>query len=253
MIRRGTVRADGKIFWSYRKTQTRTGEIWVTKEAFEKYTLGRTHYNKKKMLNYKKNQQNLPPEERNYLGKYNPEKGLYFIRVNGSGSPKYGTLEDVAAFKKTRRQQQRNAYSQNKLQNPAPTVCLGDKHPSNPELVVVEIRGHKIKYGPLQKLKNRREKIRQTGIEYRKIKGQELVAKAREIRHQKQQYLRENPHLKYNRGDINPLTGWRFWGYSALGNEIWLHPDDFSVRKEVFNKKSLERYYAKKHQKKQTE
>ena len=245
MIRQGTVRADGKLFWAYRNTKNRTGEVWVTKETFAKYVEKRREYARKRMMAYKKNQENLPIEERNYLGKFNPENGLYFIRVSGSGTPKYGTIEDVATFKAKRREEQRNAYMQNKIKNPTPNVCLGDKHPTTPDLFLVEIRGHKIKYGPLQKLLDRREKIRQSGIKLRKTEGKRIVEKARKIRQQLYQHLKENPHLRFRRGDISPLTGWKFWGYSTLGNEIWLHPDDFAVRRAEFNRKGMERYHAK--------
>jgi hypothetical protein len=245
MIRRGTVREDGKVFWAYRKTKTRTGEIWVSRDTFLKYEASRIKYSQSKMMAYKKSQESLPPDERNYLGKYNPENGLYFIRVYASGTPRYGTLEDLQNYKLKRRRQQRDCYKLNKTKIPASSVCLGDKHPNDPNLVVVEIRGHKVKYGPMQKLEKRRENIRLSGIEYRKIKGKKIVEKSREIRQKKLQFLRENPHLKYSRGDLNPLTGWKFWGYSALGNEIWLHPDDFVVRRAEFNKKRLEHYYAK--------
>ncbi len=244
-IRRGTVREDGRVFWAYRVRKGKRYEAWVTKESFAKFEATRKKYSQSGVKKYKEEQEKLPPEQRNYLGKYNPENGLYFIRIYMNGTPRYGTLEDVQNFKIKRKQQQKSNYYKSKAEIPPPSVCLGDPHPTDPNLVVVTIRGHNVKYGPIEKLQKRRERIRQAGIIYRKSKGNELVKKYKEIRHQKLKKIKENPELKFRRGDVNPITNWKFWGYSALGNEVWLHPDEFVTRRTEFNRKRLEAYYKK--------
>lgn len=248
MLRRGAERSDGKIFWAYRKgKKEKRYEIWVTKEKYEKNNLLRLQKYRLCIQKYKESQLKLPVEDRNSFGKFNSQVGLYFIRLSSKGEPKFGTLEDVYQYKIKKRKQQRNCYAKIRSRIPLPSVCLGDQHPSDPNLFVIEIRNHQVKYGPFEKLKARREKLKQQSREYRQKKGAELIEKYRDIRQSKQKERRENTHLKFRRGDINPITEFRFWGYSSLGNEIWLPYEEFMQRKTEYNKKRLEYYHKKKH------
>lgn len=246
MIKRGTVRADKKIFWAYKISKAKKYETWLSKEKFAHYENNRKKYSSTKLKKYREEQAKLDPEDRNSLGKYNPENGLYYIRMNSNGKPRYGTLEQVEKFRLTRKTYQKKRYEKFLKTIPLPNVCLGDKHPTDPNLIVIEIRNNRIKYGAPEVLEKRRARIKLCGELYRKQKGKEIVQKAREIRYAKMQYLRENPSLRFRRGDTNPLTGWKFWGYSSLGNEVWLHPEEFAVRRDIFNRKRLEHYYKKK-------
>lgn len=247
MLRRGVVRGDGKIFWAYRTGRNKKRyEIWVTKQKFDNYESARLQKYHLCMKKYKESQAELPVDERNSFGKYNSQTGLYFIRLSSKGAPIFGTLEELQTFKIQKRQQQKNWYAKIRSCTPLPTVCLGDQHPSDPNLFVVEIRNHKVKYGTLQKLQDRRNKLKKLSREYRQKKGSELTKKYREIRQVKQKERKENPHLKFRRGDINPITNHRFWGYSTLGNEIWLSNEEFIPRRIEYNKKRLEYYHAKK-------
>ncbi len=247
MFRKGFVRDDGKIFWSYKSSKNKKKyQVWLTKEKFDQYESARITSYKRRIEKYKKNQEKLPIEQRNFKGKYNPETGLYFICLHASGTPKFGTLAELEAYKLKRREQQRIAYEKRKSKIPPPNVCLGDKHPSIPDLVVVEIKNHKVKYGPVEKLQKRRERIKLLSTIYRQKKGKEIVEKYKQIRHEKQKQRKENPHLKFSRGDVNPLTKWKFWTYSALGNEVWLPPEEFDKKRAAHNKKVIAAYHAKK-------
>lgn len=245
MVRRGTVREDGKVFWAYKLRKNKKYEQWITREKFEQYDGVRIKRYKLLKEKYQESQDKLPPDQRNFLGRCDPETGLYFIRLQTNGKPKFGTLEELENYKKNRRRLQRECYAKIKSITPPPSVCLGDKHPTDPNLVVVEIRSHKVKYGPIEKLQKRREKIKQSSVIYRQLNGKKIVDKYREIRQKKLQERKKNLNLKFRRGDIDPITKWKFWGYSALGNEIWIHPDEFVERRTVFNKKRLDHYYAK--------
>jgi len=41
MIKRGTVRADKKIFWAYKISKGKKYEIWLSKEKFSQYETNR--------------------------------------------------------------------------------------------------------------------------------------------------------------------------------------------------------------------
>ena len=128
MIRRGTVREDGKLFWAYKVSKGKKYEIWLSKEKYDSYEKTRKKYYSAKLEKYRDDQSKLDPKDRNTFGKYNPENGLYFIRLNSNSIPQYGTLEEVEKFRSKRRAHQKANYDKMIEKTPLPTVCLGDKH-----------------------------------------------------------------------------------------------------------------------------
>jgi len=240
MLKRGTTREDGKIFYAYRKRKNKpTKEIWLTKEQFEKWETTRKKYRDNGLNAYKKEQMKLPKEERNVLGKYNPENGLYFIQIFCNAKIRYGTWEEVQEFRERRKRNQRIASKRRKTETPLPTVCVGDKHPTDENLIVIKIRYNKVFYGPPEKLEHRKQ---QQKIWHKKhCEKFNKVEQYKKIRQEKLKFLNENPHLKFKRGDVNPVTSQRFWGYTTLGNENWLTIENFEKKKERERQKGKRR------------
>jgi hypothetical protein len=54
-LKKGHIREDGMVFWSYTK-RNKSGERWVSKDQFEKY---QDHYRKYDLIRYQKNKENF--------------------------------------------------------------------------------------------------------------------------------------------------------------------------------------------------
>ncbi len=103
---RGYVREDGMVY--LRKKEGK--EIWGTKERFEKMEKNRLEYMEKKRLEYNQ----IPVEKRIKIGTYNPETGLYFIRIGGNLAPIWGTKEKLEQYKNMKKTMAKN-YKMAKL------------------------------------------------------------------------------------------------------------------------------------------
>jgi len=230
MIRRGTVREDGRIFWCYkvRKNKKRY-ECWLTPEQFKEWDAKRIQYAKRKRAEYNAQQKALPPEERNYIGKYDPATGLYFLQIMTNGKPQYGTFEKLQEFKEKALKRSKNYSKKCKAQLPLPNVCVGDDHPTDKNLVVVKIWNRRIYYGTRESLQAKREKQRERERIYRQ---KESISERRRImRNEVFEHLKKNPHLRMKRGYQNPITKELFWCYNSFGKEMWLRPDEFVRRR----------------------
>jgi hypothetical protein len=237
MINRGTVRADGKVFWAYKSRNGKKFECWVTPEQLKKWDEGRRRYVQAKRAEYLDQQSKLPPEERNHFGKYNPENGLYFIKVGTNGKPMWGNLEKLQKYKKALIDNDAK-YRKNLKDNlPPPSVCVGDKHPTDNNLYVIRIWSNKVYYGTLEKLNSRRQKSVESGRLYSAKNREAIRTRALNKRKKLREFLAENPHLKFSRGDVDPITNQFFWGYSCIGKEVWLDQETFKNRRNTHNEK----------------
>lgn len=94
MPKRGTVREDGKIFIKMIKGK----EFWGSQEQWDNNEKWRKEYMEKQRNHYR-------TVERKYkIGEYNPENGLYFMRLCGNYKPIWATFEQVEAYKAQRKE-----------------------------------------------------------------------------------------------------------------------------------------------------
>jgi hypothetical protein len=60
----------------------------------------------------------------------------------------------------------------------------------------------------------------------------EKVAESQRLaRKRLQEFLKQNPHMRRSRGDVDPMTGLIFFVYGSRGKEIWLTKEEFEFRK----------------------
>jgi hypothetical protein len=244
-IKRKTVREDGKIFWAYKHKNGTKKEVWLSPKVFERWDQVRKNYVNKKYKKYLEQQNELPDEERNYRGKCDPQTGLYFIRVSTCGKPVFGSKEELEKYiNQNKKSKSRYYYRCAKL--PAPTFCVGDPHPQTPNLFVKRIFGHKIYWGTKKEADNNIENRNNSYKKYKNKNKDSIKDRNKQARNIVMENLKNNPHLKRRRSDIDPILGRFFWGYSCRGKEVWLRKDAFERRhKNTKVKRNLNRIKKK--------
>lgn len=231
-IRRGTVSEDGKVFWAYSKNK----EIWISKEQYERRENSRREYVRKCREQYYKRQLAKHEVFRNFIGKYDSSKNMYFIRISSSGKEVWGSKEQLENFRKMHNKCRTRMYQKLKLQHPITGLKIGDRNPQNPNEYVIFFIGNKPYFGNAEHFK-RRQKSR--AITYRKRNS-----KYREMRKKKLQSLT----ARIRRGTVDPKTGLIFKHYTACGNEMWVTKENYMamIEKEKIRKARLQaRKYIK--------
>lgn len=216
MPKRRTVRSDGKI---YDRIDGDGKEIWLTPEQFEKREKTRKEYVNKCILSYKRRQQRKPAEERNFLGKYDPSRNLYFRGITSSGKEIWVTKQRLEEYRQKCNERRKN-YNERCKQLPKIEGKIGDPHPSIPGLFIIFRAGNKLFYGDEVRLAavrtSRARSYVKRNIKYRK-KRKELLAGLQN---------------KLSRGHQHPYDDLLFYEYNSHGREVWLPPDEFNKRRE---------------------
>jgi len=205
-IKRGTAREDGKVFWGYRKEK----ELWVAKEQYEKWENTRKEYVRRCRQNYHERQKAKHIVDRNYVGKYDSSKNLYFIRISTAGKEIWGTKYQLELFRKRHTLYRRNMYKKLREQHPDTGLKIGDRNPDNPNEYVVFFIGKKPYFGTKQHLK---EKQQSRAISYRKRQQKYKLKRDAKLK---------SIEKRIKRGTENPETGLVFYYYSQNGNERWI-------------------------------
>lgn len=205
-IKRGTIREDGKLFWSYKKNK----ELWISKDQYEKRENTRRQYVIKCRQRYYQRQNAKHLVERNFIGKYNFSKNLYFIKVSTSGKEVWGTKEQLDQFRKMHTKCRLRMYYRLKNQYPPTGLKVGDKNPNNPKEYVVFFLGNKPYFGNKSRLKRVKEG---RAITYRKRNEKYKI-----LRKQKLKSIEK----RIKRGTINSETGLVFLYYAQNGKERWV-------------------------------
>lgn len=236
-IRRNTPRADGKVFWAYKYRKGEKIEVWITPEQFERREVTRRKYAKKQAQKCLENKIRLPKEERNHIGQYNPETGLYFIRYDDKGLPVWRVKEFLDKLR-ARNKISRKIYSQKGKLLPLPNVCVGDPHPETSGLYVKCIRNRRIFYGTMEEVEELKSRLSKTYKKYKQKNKQEIKLKNASRRKEIMKSL--NSELKRKRGDIDPMAQKIFWGYNGRGDEVWFKKEIFVIKRNCFIKKRRE-------------
>lgn len=217
--REGETREDGRVFWRRHKKK---GDIWLTKESYERRVKTRNEYRRKCYEEYKRGQMAMDPMDRNYLGKYDFSRNKYFMGVSASGKPVWVTKEKLERFKeRTAKSKARFVEKQRAL--PATKGSIGDPHPTDPGLFVILRVGNRLYYGDALRLEKKREALKRAGInrdvKYRSIR-RDLLSKMQK---------------RIKRGEVDEATGKVFWEYNQRCVPVWLDPEEFRVRHEKSN------------------
>jgi hypothetical protein len=205
-IKRGTIREDGKYFWGYKKEK----EIWLTKEQYEKWDDTRKDYVRRCRNRYYERQAAKHIIDRNYIGKYDSSKNLYFLKISTAGKEIWGTKHQLEAFSKQHTIYRRRMYYKLLEQHPVTGLKIGDKNPDNPNEYVVFFIGNKPYFGSKHHLKERQKS---RAISYRK--------RTQKYKLQREAKLR-SIEKRIKRGTENPETGLVFYCYAQNGNERWI-------------------------------
>jgi len=213
-IKRGTVREDGKVFWVYRKGK----EVWTTKEQYDKRENTRKAYVRMCQQEYKKLQVKKLSHERNYVGKYDYSRNLYFMSISTSGKEVWGTKFQLEKYRKRLNDRRKDMSERlKKLQN---DLKFGDPNPNNPQEFVCFFIGKKPYFGSAKKLEERKKS---RAISYRKL---DMFYKT------KRMMVLQALNKRLRRGAINQENGLIFWEYSESGKEIWFVKEIFDERQE---------------------
>jgi hypothetical protein len=235
-FKKGDIREDGRLFWKYDGKVCLGRPIWLTPESFAKMENSVKSRNKRHLERYKEEQSKLPPEERNYRGKFIPETGLYFAYVSTSGKAVYKTAEEYKAWIFKLRKTCRNYHSRCK-KLPPPSCVVGDRHPTNPNLYVRRIYGHKVFYGTYEEAQRCIKAAQERNIKHKLKNRIKIKERCNELRNERLKHTIDNPELRRKRGDIDPVLGRVFWEYSHCGFERW-------VSKEKYDEKIAKRRIA---------
>jgi hypothetical protein len=213
-IKRGTVREDGKVFWVYRKGK----EVWATKEQYDKRENTRKAYVRMCQQEYRKSQAKKLLHERNYLGKYDCSRNLYFISISTAGKEVWGTKFQLEKYRK--RLNDRRKDMTEKLKKLQTNLKFGDPNPNNSEEFVCYFIGKKPYFGSVKKLEERKKS---RAISYRKL---DMFYRT------KRMMAMQALSKRLRRGAVNQETGLLFWEYNEAGKEKWFSEEEFKVRQE---------------------
>jgi hypothetical protein len=219
---RKTRRADGKVFWGMKSKK----EIWITEEQFEKWDSTQKEYARKRAKQW---QDKLPKEKRFKRGFLDEKTGLYFYEYSGIGKPVWVTKEEFDRRKEKARIG-RLAYYYRLKNLPLPTYAPGDRHPEDPNLVVVRLYANRICWGTEELYKKQLESRSKSYKKYRENKGLFRKESAKQKKQKIFEFYKQNPNLKRSRGDKDFILNRIFWGYSTWGTEIWLSPEKFDQK-----------------------
>ena len=231
MHKRGDVRADGKVFLGYARGRSKTYERWVEPHKLVELKQKQKAYRQSRYEAYKRS---VEGRGRPAVGQLDPVTGLYFLTVSSTGKEMWGDKEALEEMRRRMSLRCRRHAKRKYEAAPLPTVCVGDRHPSRDGLYVIKVSKVQIKYGTAEELRLSREATREKSRRYRAKNRQRFLDKYRE----RKDFLDRNPHLKRSRGDIDPITGKLFWGYSSTCIERWVTREQF----EELRTRTRERY-----------
>jgi len=214
---RGTVREDGMVFWSFAKGK----EVWITKKQYKKREESRKEYVKKCREAYLSRQLAKHPIDRNYIGKYDFSKNLYFLRMSSSGKEVWGSKEQLDAFRKKHTKYRIRMYARLKTQHPKTGLKVGDQNPDNPNQYVIFFIGNKPYFGTKSQLIQRKKSRR---VSYNKRNEKYAIARQKKLQSLQQ---------RIKRGTPDPKTGLVFYMYAQNGKERWITPERYQQVLEI--------------------
>lgn len=202
-LKKGDKRSDGKIFWRYQNGQ----EVWITARKYKRYSIKVEKY----YIAAREAGENVSTFPLHYQ---HPDTGLYFAGIY-CGKRRWITYEQMLKDKCVHKLARRK-YVEKQKALPPTTLKVGDRHPEDDRLYVIDKRYNQVKYGTLKQLQDRQQQQRD---------GQRRRAAKDRILKKKRLQAAE---VIYKRGmDKNGLI---FWSYSNSGREIWLQPDVYKQK-----------------------
>lgn len=225
-LKQGSVRSDGKVFYKNCKYK---GEIWLTKEQFDRRIESAKAYKRKCAEYYYKMRDARPESERPYLGKYDFARNRYFIKIGSSGKEVWGTAEQLQKHK-AKMNECRKRFLERSRTGAAHVFKLGDPHPSEPGKFLLYYHGDRPYFGDKAALERRIKSMQQSGTK--------RYYKSKKIRAER---LRDIERIR--RGTLR--DGLVFWEYDRLGKERWINQETYDrliakerVRRERSRKRS---------------
>jgi len=211
-MKEGFVREDGKVFW---KSCKEKGDIWLTPEQYQKWCDTRKRYRQRCAQEYYKRREKQNPMDRNYFGKYDFARNLYFVGISSAGKEVWVNKDRLEKILERKKRYKKN-YIKKLQEAPKNNLKFGDQHPDDPNLYVYLIVGNKPFFGTKEKLEERKKALRKSGI-LRDIK----------YKHKRKDILQKLGDNRIHRGAYDLTTGLVFWEYTQTGNEKWLPVDQF--------------------------
>ena len=225
MPKEGFVREDGKVYWRKRGER----EVWLTPEKYKQYCETRKEHCRISIREYRRRQMELPSDQRNYVGKYDPERNKFFYGISSSGKPIWYDPERYAQLAQVRKKYRRK-YKEKVNALPSSNLKIGDRNPNNPEQYVTHFVGKMPRFGSI-------EQLQKANAERKRV-----YAKMRDKYKAIRRIALENLPNKRKRGDIDSVNGKIFWEYDRLAREVWLEPHTYeTLRQQKSNQKKMAR------------
>jgi len=222
-MKRGTVREDGMIYFRLKKGK----EEWLTKERYKEEIAKEKKYRLKcRQMYYAMRKEVFS------FGQYDEKRNLYYIGISSSGKPIWRNKKFLER-RIARNVISKKRYYQKCCMMPATDFKLGDPHPENPNLFVILKLGNRITWGDAKRLAEYKEKRR-------------IWELKRDFRNKRKKAKRLEGVEKIIKGTKRPDKNLIFWKYTDTGNEVWLEPETFAVKREHRN---LKRRLARKRKK----
>lgn len=219
-LKRGTKRADGKIFFAYSSGR----EMWYDEATYYKKLSVLHAYEEKAKREFQKKKHPI-------LWQFDPHKKLYYAGRTGA-KEKWVTEEECYTLKKKKERNHKTFRTKTKATS-SNKFKVGDRHPNDNNLFYACANNHR----PCWKTKTELDIY----LKARRASSTKCTIRNR-IR--KQNILKKFKSIIKRGAEQNNLI---FWDYTSLGKEIWLTPEEFK-RRRMNNIEKTRRYRIKKKQ-----
>lgn len=212
----GTVREDGRMYYGRKYGK----EVWLTPEGYRRRVENRTRY-QRECRQYALNRQYRKNEmDRNYYGKYDFARNLYYIGLTSAGKEVWGTKEQLEHDRLIHLSAASDYRKRCREQFPPTSLKFGSPHPTEPGLFCVRKTGNKLFWGDKDEYERR--------LELATISRRKQQIKRENQRREKIRSLGEN---RLRRGAVRG-DGKIFYRYERDGSECWMTPERFAELKE---------------------
>lgn len=215
-LRYGTVREDGRMYYGHKYGK----EVWLTPESYQRRVENRTRYQRECRKHAINRQHQKNEMDRNYYGKYDFSRNLYYIGLTSAGKEVWGSKEQLEHDRQLHLSAANQYRKRCRERFPRTSLKFGSPHPTEPGLFCVRKTGNKLFWGDKAEYERR--------LELAIISRRKQEIRRERLRRERILSLGQN---RLRRGVVRG-DGKIFYRYEKDGRECWITPERYAELKE---------------------